>query len=273
VSQTEDFADRTASIIVKNWAILASALGLLIVAVGMTLGIQWWQDSQEKSAREDIFKAEEPLYKLHEDNDKKAADLALKQAQEKKAAQKVAKGKTAKAADDDESESGPLPEVADFNKDYLPKVEELKAAILRHPDRKVALTSALTLAQFVEEQKHPEAGIEVLEKTLASARPSDLFFVLGKVQLGNLYAETAQYEKAKNYYSDLVNAQPAKFMLGEILLRLGLCAQKLGQIDLAKTMFNRVVTEFSGSDASNSAKNFLRLLQFESALHSEKAAR
>jgi predicted negative regulator of RcsB-dependent stress response len=268
VSQSEDFADRVASLIAKHWALVTGAFALLILAVAAALGFQWWQDSQEKAAREDIFQAEQPLYKLRDENDKKSADKALKDAQAKKDAAK----KDSKAQPKEDEAEPDLPQVADFSKDYLPKIEPVKAAILRNAGRKVALTSALALAQFVEDQKHPDVGIDVLEKTLQTAKPSELFFVLAKVELGNLYAETAQYEKAKNHYTELVNSQSAKFMLGEVLLRLGLCAQKLGQMDQAKAMYNRVVTEFSGTDAANSAKNFLRLLQFESARSEQKGS-
>lgn len=223
---------------------IVGVLGVALLGVGVYLGAQWWSQRHEATARSVLFEVEEPLYKKRDD--------AIKAIVESK---KDAKNKNSFAPDD-----LVLP---NFDSEYLPMVQSLQKSIEVHKGTKAALVSALSLARFALDQKRPELVRETLATALQGMPKADLVTSLGEMQLANIDASMGQYEKARDRYQALLNSLGKEVLGSEVLLRLGLCSQKLGQNAQAKDYYQRVIREYAGSEAANSAKTYLRVLEFE----------
>lgn len=250
MSEIEAVTDRLVETVFKYRRLFIVLFAGILIGGGGYLSIQWMNNRQETSAREAIFPAEQKLSKLREQDGAPSLEKLKEKLKNKKDLTKK-----------DEEPAKTL----DFDKDYKPAVAEVVEAIRKNITTKSALVAAMSLADFATEQKHPEVVTDILEQTLSAQKGDSLLTVLGRVQLANLQASMKDYEKARNQLQQVSKMKSAEFMMSEILLRLGLCEQKMGQIDQAKNSFNRVVTEFSQTEAAQAAKGFLRLLKLQAA--------
>ncbi len=221
--EENDFASRFVAEILKYQLWIA---GVLIAGFVGGIGYftyNWYDNSQEIKAREAIFAVEDRLNKLRDQHDKKP----------------------------------------DFDKEIKPVVEDLKAVIIKNKTTKAALGTAMSLADYLMSENKLAEAQNVLEQAVEKKRSGDLLVILAQMQIANLLAAQNNFAAALAHYQSLLSTSEAQFMMSEILLRMGLCAQKQGQMDQAKSYYSRIATEFAESEAAAQAKNYLRLIQLQ----------
>jgi len=149
-----------------------------------------------------------------------------------------------------------------FDENFKDLSDRLETVILSHKGRTAAVVSAirlvgfyLSLDQFDRAEKmlaeFPEQGQGRLLQSL-------LIFQRSTVAMAK-----EQYDQATMGFEQLLDQKESEFLHPETLLRLGLCYEKMDQVDRARDAYLRATTEFAESNAGRQAKTYLRLLELE----------
>ena len=219
------------------------ALVLLVIAVGAIGAVSYgyWKDSQEQKAAEALFKPEAEL---------KDAETKLRDSSAAKM-QALAGLKV------------PAAKPADYEKDFAPSVTKITEQIKAHANTKTALISALGLANFLMQQKQFEAALQVLET--AKYRPSsgDLLGGFWHMHRGLAFLENKKADEAIKEYKEVLDQKSLKYLHPEALLKSGVAFELKGDAAKARESYERVGRDFQGSEASNSAQQYLRLLDLK----------
>ncbi len=227
-------------------AILAVVSLAAVVALGYT-AYGYYSASQERKAAEALFKPEVELRdtdtKLRESRAKKMQDMA------------IGKDKTIKVADVDKP--------ADYEKEYSATVAKLTEAIRAHAHTKAAMVSALNLANFLVQQKQYPAALQVLEAPKYKPSDSDLLAGFWHMHRGLAYLENQKAEDAIKEYKEILDSKDLKSFHPEAWLKTGVAHEMKGDLNKARETYEKVDREFKGTEASNTASQYLRLLDLK----------
>jgi predicted negative regulator of RcsB-dependent stress response len=224
-------------------AIIAVLLVVAVVALG-GVGYRYWVDAQESKAAEALFKPETEL---------RETEGKLREAQAAKM-QALAAGKEKKI---EETEPG------DYAKDYQPTVEKIVAAIKDHAGTKAALVSALNLASFLIQQKQFPAALQVLETAKYQPSGGDLLSGFWHMHRGLAFLENQKADEAIKEYKSVLDSGSLKSFHPEAWLKMGVALEMKGDAAKARETYEKVAREFKGTEASNTANQYLRLLELK----------
>lgn len=231
----------------QNSKLLAAVLTVVaVVALGLT-GFRYYSEAQERKAAEALFKPETALRetesKLRESKAAKMQEIA------------AGKDKTVKIED--------MNKPADYEKDYAPNVVKITEAIRAHADTKAALVSALNLANFLVQQKQFAAALQVLEAPKFNPSKGDLLGGFWHMHRGLVFLENQKADEALKEYKEVLDSKDLKSFHGEAMLKTGVAYELKGDAAKARETYEKVGREFKGTEASNTASQYLRLLELK----------
>ena len=243
-------SDKLLKWIEHNRSLVGAVLGLLVlVGIGWVIYGQWTGMTERKAAAA-LYNVEAKIRAKREEfarkEDERLQKLAEKQADKK--------DKTGKTTETDTVKP-------DFDRDFAEFARQLETEIQNHKNTNAAVVSTLNLVGLYLTNKKPELADALLAK-VETAKEDSLAALL-KTQKATVAMELGDYSRAAAGFEALAQDRKAEFLHPDALLKLGVCQEKMGQVDDAKGTFERVSTEFGDSEAGRSAKAYLRLLQLE----------
>jgi TolA-binding protein len=213
-------------------------------------GITWYQNRAESSAAEAIYSQEAELQKaetaIREERAKKMQGLAGLSLKDKK----QAKPETVRPVD--------------YAKDYASLVEKVRAQIKQHADTRAAMVSALNLSYFLAQQKQFKDALEVLNSTKSKPGTSDILGGFWRMHMGLSLLENQRPDEALKVYTEVLGAQDLKPFHPEALLKTGVAYELKGEVEKARDTYLKLGRDFPNTEASNSATQYLRLLDLKS---------
>lgn len=243
-------SDQILAWVEKHSGLIITIVVIAIVAGSGYIGYSAWNQSKENQAAEDIFKPENELKKvetkIREERAEKMKELAAGTAKDKK----ETKPETLRPAD--------------YAKDYAPIVEQVKQQIQKHAGTKAAMISALNLSGFLVQQKQFGPALEVLDIPKYQPSSSDLLSGLWHLHRGLAYLENQKTDEAIKEYETVVNNGDLKYFHPEALLKLGVAYEMKGDLEKARQAYERVGKEFPNTEASNTGRQYMRLLELKS---------
>lgn len=214
-------------------ALLGVILLIVVVAGGGWLGYHYLQTRGEAKASAEIYQYEAPI-------EQKKEELAK--------------------ADDKEADKAKSKDKApiDFDSQYAPLTQKLEESILKHQKTAAAKMSAVQLIGFYLEHQKFELAQSLLNKMQLS--DGSLMTGLLLVQKATLLLNKQEFDTSAELFQEIVNNKNLEFLHPQALLRMGICFEKLQNIERARELYTRVSTDYPDSEASRAAKFYLRLL-------------
>ena len=268
--------DEISNYVEKYWKVV---LGVILVGVGgfsVVLGMKKAKANGEKEAFVQLYAITE-IYETR----KKEFDEAKAEEEAKKAEAKNPKAKKDDKKTAEKKEEPPKQKASgDMDKDYGDVVEKLQAYIQKTPDKKATAEAALTLSSIYSEYEEKEKAAEVVSKVADKWNQSDLISLVLNMRAGDLWSMVDKCDRAVTYWTKISGGK--NFLREDALLKSGLCQQKLGNLEKAKSLYQQVIAlsplKASAADPSNpfaamnqpqtsqNAQKFLRFLQFQEKL-------
>lgn len=241
------FSEKIFHQIERNASAILAAVGLAaVLAIGFT-AYSYYSAGQEHKAAEALFRPETELRdtdtKLREARAKKMQDMA------------IGKDKTIKV--------DAIDKPADYDKEYSATVAKLTEAIRAHSGTKAAMVSALNLANFLMQQKQFPAALQVLEAPKYKPSDSDLLAGFWHMHRGLAFIENQKAEDALKEYKEILDSKSLKSFHPEAWLKTGVAYELKGDLNKARETYEKVDREFKGTEASNTASQYLRLLDLK----------
>jgi tetratricopeptide (TPR) repeat protein len=221
-------------------AILAF-FAIVIVGGAVWAGFGAYRHSKEEKAQAVLFVAEKKL-KAIEDSFARAAlpDNKLPQAMK-------------------QTMTGTKP-TGDMEADYKDALQGLREVVEKYPGTQAYVVASLNLAEIYTTHGKFDQGIPLLEKASGTARhPVTKGFVWN--QLGLAYQGKGDCNKAIEYWQRINAEKELGFLHGASLVRTGLCYESLKQFDKAEQAYHKAGSLADDSDASRTAKKYLKLLK------------
>lgn len=227
----------------------------LIVGTGSLIGLGYvgynlWNNHVEAAAAEQLYKGEAELKKvesqIREERAKKMQELA------------GLSGKKAPTTTPEQVRP------VDFAKDYGAIVDRVQADLKAHAGTKAAVVTALNLSYFLVQQKQFEKALEVMKIPTLKPSSGDLLGGFWRMHFGLVLLENAKAEEALSLYNEVLASKTLKPFHSEAMLKLGIAYELKGDAGKAKETYEKLGREYPNTEASNSATQFLRLLELKS---------
>ena len=209
-----------------NWIYERRQIALLafvVVFVGslVYLGVDQFNQYQNKKVAEIVYKAEKPL---------RSYLISLV-------------GTKDKAATIDETQFKPL-------------FEEWQKAIDAHPSSRASLISFMNMTQLLREKGQLDTVKSMTEQLKPSLSKSDFLWALWRFQKAGIFVETGETDKAISSLQEITKEKDANWLHGEALLRMGMIYEKTNK-DLAIQTYEKILSEHGQTSAAPTARRLL----------------
>ena len=223
---------------------------LIFIGVGLTYSVfQYYSDKQETEVQEQYFKVEREFLKKKDLFDRYEA--TSKQANEKPKDKKN-KTKTQPQKIEGEKASG------DFEKDYGFAANAFSDLILKNPNSKAAMMSALNLSEVQIKYKKDDEALALLNKIKTNR---DVLSAMILIQKGTTQANLKDCKSAVDTWGQVLQMKTAQFMHADIRLRQAICFENLNDSVKAEESYNKVIAEVKDGAVAKTAEKYLRLLK------------
>lgn len=145
----------------------------------------------------------------------------------------------------------------DLEKDYGPVVQGFSGIVNEAPKSKAAALAAMSLVEVYQKYQKTQESVDVLKKAQGA---SGVLGYLVKQELGTQLANLNDCKGASDVWSALLSDKKAEFLEASLKLKLGLCAENMGQKDQAKKYYQEITEKFKESASAKTAEKLLRVL-------------
>lgn len=153
----------------------------------------------------------------------------------------------------------------DFQKKFASPVAQVESEIQKYSGTKASLVSAMNLSYFLVQQKQFAEALKALESSKYVPSTSDVLSGFWNMHRGLVYLENKDAKRALEAYDAVVKSTALKIFHPEALLKMGYCQEVSGDKEKARELYERVGREFPRSEAAQSAQQYLRVMQLNSA--------
>ncbi|MEK6554264.1 MAG: tetratricopeptide repeat protein [Bdellovibrionota bacterium] len=239
-------ADKIETWLVDNAKlVVALFIGVLVIG-GVLAGYQAYSSARENKAQETLFEIEADLEK------KQQALFEVENKQKQEASKNKAAKKTETAA--------PVRNPETLQKDLGEPLTRLVSFIDQNKGSKASYMAAMTASDLYLEYKDPSQAAQLLEKVAPHVNKKDLFYGLLNSQLALAYSNANECPKAVDVYDDIIDSEAQKHIHAQMILRKGVCLMSMKEYDKAKAAFRQAKTDFPDSVSGKSAESFERLI-------------
>jgi tetratricopeptide (TPR) repeat protein len=151
-----------------------------------------------------------------------------------------------------------------IEQDYGKVIKGFEKVIKEHSSTNASVLASIKLAKLYEDYNQQDKALEVLQKATKRVDSGDLFFAFVHTQIGNLLLEKNDCNKAIEHWQKVTKSKDLKFSHAPVLLKTGLCYEKLGQVDKAKSSYEKITKDFDSTTSADSARKYLRMLSTKS---------
>lgn len=239
-------SDRVARVLSKNSKPIFAIVTLAVIAGFIAIGVNTYNEHKESEAQSSIYQVAAQL----EERQQKVEEQRLASQGEKK---------TVEASAAENKASAPV----DFEKEYAPIVSEFQKVIDQHQGTRAAAVASLDLATFLVSHERLDEAIDVLQNASKNTAQDELLAVLTKAQLASVLSKKDQLDEAITQLKSLLDNKQAEFIHPQVTLQLGVIYEQKQEYDLARDMYRRASNEYADTQAGQTAKNYLRLLNLK----------
>jgi predicted negative regulator of RcsB-dependent stress response len=243
-------SDKIFNFIEHHFKTVASILGIVLLGAVVYVANNYISSMRETSAASALYPAEAELKRVQGEAQEARAKLLEAQKSGKKGKDAVAKVEA-------------LPP-EDFAKVYAPAVDQLKAQLKQFAARKTALVTALNLSYFLVQQKQFNEALSVLNMITYEPGSNEDLAGLWLLHKGLVLQENQQLDAAISSYQKVLEATRLTPFHPEALLKLGVVFEAKGDAQKARQSYERVGHEFPKTEASQTALQYLRLMDLKS---------
>ncbi len=195
------------------------------------------------------YKAQEAFGKIEREYNEKRQDFAQAKSQNPKSTES-------------QTEKTPQPATGDLTKDYGSFVEGFQSILTMHPGTQAAKMSALYLSEVYTDYRMMTEALNALENQ-GPAKQDDLISILIAHRKAALIADQGKCADARSQWETLTTLSP-DFLRDEIKMRIALCHEQEGQLELARQMYQELSQKpaENGTPISRDAEKYLRYLNF-----------
>lgn len=229
-------------------SIALGLIGLFVVGIGLAAYDQIvnWREAKAASR---IYNSESVILKKVAELERKESEKLQKLTE----AMMASKSKTPPAL--------PEKEKVDFDAVFGSAVGSLEQAILSDLQSQAGRAAAANLIGLYLNYEKVDKATEFVSKL--NIKSQDTMGALLNIQVATLAMNQGDYQKASEILEKLTQQKDTEFLRPTGLLKLGLCYEKLQQMDRAKEVYTRVSTEFPDTETSRNAKSYLRSLELQ----------
>lgn len=144
--------------------------------------------------------------------------------------------------------------------DYSEAIQKFKEVIEKYPKTQTAVAASLEASSLLHKEGQFDEALKLLTNVENTASGGTILKALLLDRLAVAYEAQGKCDKSIEYWKTLESDQRYNMIQGRALVSMGLCYEKLNQLDKAKESYTRA--EAIGADPENSkkAKKYLRLL-------------
>jgi hypothetical protein len=216
----------------------ASAVGIAILGLAGFFGIQGYNHSKEMKLQEQLFVIEKEYNKKKDGFDQAAAAPAAAPVDAKEPV-------PAKATGDLETDYGNLPNrFAEFAK--------------AHATTTTSGIAALYAAEIWSKHSKRELAIESLK---SAKLESGVVGAMVQMRLATLLSDSGNCPEAIGIWTMLAKNSSAGFLVNEIKLRQGYCAEKSGDVAQAESLYREVMANAKEGAEGKLAEQLIRLMK------------
>lgn len=167
----------------------------------------------------------------------------------------------------------PQPKKEELQKAYAPIVEKLDVFIKANQGQMVTVEAGLLAADMLAGYENWSRGAEILQSSLNGYNDTQHFlYGMGHAQLGTFYIMQEKCTEAVQAWEKGMTVKSVSFLKPQLRLKLGLCYEKMSQLDRAEKMYQDVINDMPKSLSARTAKKFLFNLKLMKAKGSEASA-
>ncbi len=227
-----------------NKGVVASIVGLAIVAGAGVVGWDFLSSHKEKKAQETFYEVEK-LYSQKREKFDQAKFGALSGA---KVEDLIKAGTAARPS-------------GDLAKDYGTVIDELETFATNNKGTTAAVQASLLAAETRIEYKQSEQALKTLETSVQATKANSLVGALARMASGNAHAAAGKCDLALKSWEEVLGAKDLAFLHSEAALRAGLCLEKAGDKPKAIEMYRKASAESEKSTSAQTARSLLRALE------------
>lgn len=233
---------------VEDKSVILAVVAAVALVAGLSLiGYQQWDARQERLATTRIYEAQAALLKKQEDQQKIESDRLQKMAEE-------ASAKKSKMP-------SYQPLKVDFDSTFGALAQAVEQAIIKEKSSKAALVAAIHLAGLYMNHDKVDQAFHLLSQLKGQGEGA--VGALLTAQRATVAMDKGEFETAIKDFEKIVSNKDVDFLHSSALLKIGLCYEKLNQLDQARQTYLRVSTEFGDTESARTAKGYLRLLELQ----------
>ena len=235
---------------IEDNALWLGALATVVFVSGLGyLAFDQWKNWSERKATSRIYQAEAALNQKREELGKvennRLQELVKEMANKK-----------------DKKMPAMEPTKVDFEANYAALASAYEKAILADKNSKAGVIAAINLAGFYLANNKVELATTLLEQVGGSNNGP--VAALLQVQRATLAMEKSDYERAIDQFEQVLQNKEVDFLHSVALLKIGVCYERMKELDRAREAYIRVSTEFGETESARTAKGYLRLLEIQS---------
>lgn len=255
------------------WERLDDHKGALFTVVGVLLaaglgfgGWDYFSSKQETNAQEALFLVESKFQKKSDGFDTAKQKIETLKAQielEKKDTKASASDRAKKIEEHEKNLKEAQAQVSsgDFQKDFGTEVQEFNAVISNHKNTQAAVLAGLYLSNLYVKNKKVDEAASTISKIEGFAKKKGLLDGLVQMNKGDIEDAQGNCAKAIETWDKILNEPGLKFVQAEVMLRKGLCLEKLSQVDKAAEIYKKLQADHAQTWAGSAGKKYLRLLE------------
>ncbi len=233
----------------KHFKSVMSLLILAVLASGIYIAKNFFDERTEKHAVNDLYPIETEVLKI-KDGFEKAKRGAVDTPEDD--ATKAAKPEMKKAT-------------GDLQVDYGLSLGRLKSFATSHQDNVAGAEAALIAAGIYSDYQKADKAVELLAPISQKFSSHGSVLVSGLLQmaLGTAQATKGDCKAAMTSWQKVIDNEKLKFLAGDAHLKAGVCAESIGDLTSAKDHYEKASA--GEGNVSKNAKTLLRALEVKKA--------
>lgn len=244
------------SLIEKNWKLILGSIGF-VVLVGAGFAInEMINSAKEKTTQENFFIIEKK-YADYKTKKEKKDDTGNKAVVEKAGIENLKNKLEAK------------PSVESLAAELTGIKSEFSIFIDKNIKSKASQMAALYYAEILRDENNKELALSTLKKV--QSNDSGLVNTLVQQQIGQLLADSNQFQEAIDIWQKIINRKDANFLHDTLKIQQALCYQKLNNFKKAEEILTNVANQkventnepATSTTSAKEAARYLRWIQLK----------
>ncbi len=234
----------------KHFKVILSLFLLAVVASGIYIAKNFFDERSERHAMNDLFPVESEVLKLRDGFDR---------------AKRNSIDKAADQADQDPKKAELKKATGDLQADYGASLTNLESFANSHQDVVAGAEAALIASGIYSDYQKADKSVALLAPIAKkfSSGHSPLISGLLQMALGTAQATQGDCKSAIASWQKVIENDRLKFLSGDAHIKSGVCSETLGDLNAAKDHYEKASS--GEANVGKNAKTLLRALEVKKA--------